>query len=114
MSLEFYNHKKPIARKEHICEMCGQKIMVGERYSRDVGKYDGDFFTRDLHLDCSETLLRFIKEEDVDEFRYDEIAEWWESTRCSKCKHEDGKCAEDVCNKMTRRFWCDKFEEESI
>lgn len=116
--------------------MCGQKIMPGERYSREVGKYDGEFFERDLHTECNDVLNDFLYENEENEFSYDEINYWWRETRCDNCKHHypscdstckaagkgdsekcdsyrGGKCiAEEPCDKMTRNYWCDQFEEE--
>lgn len=40
--LEFFNQTYPKAKKEHTCDLCNQKIAVGEKYSRFTGKYDGD------------------------------------------------------------------------
>lgn len=138
MSMAFYDHRTPVSRKERVCEMCGQKIMPGERYSREVGKYYGDFFERDLHTECFDVLSSFIEEVD-NEFCWDQISDWWQETRCEKCKHyykpcvpgscyddsceegfqpqkcdyyRDGKCTDDTCDEKTRVCWCDKFEEE--
>ena len=41
---EFYETKRPRAKKEHKCEDCGEVIKIGETYRRDSGKFDGDFF----------------------------------------------------------------------
>lgn len=136
MSMEFYNRRTPVSRKERTCEMCGQKIMPGERYSSESGKFDGDFFARDLHLDCLQVLHDYLRAEEVNEFTYPDIYYWWRETQCTNCKHryppcdltckaarkggpykcEDyrgGKCtAEEPCDKMTRVCWCDKFEED--
>lgn len=134
MSMEFYDRRTPVSRKERECEMCGQKIMLGERYSYESGKYNGDFFTRELHLDCLSALEKYWEEVDT-EFCWDAVSDWWQETRCSDCKHyyppcdptckaarkggfykcedyKNGKCtAEEPCDEMTRVCWCDKFEE---
>lgn len=57
--MEFYTSKMVIAKKLHICEMCGDKISIGERYSYESGKYDGHFFERKLHLECSNIIEKF-------------------------------------------------------
>lgn len=31
MSMEFYDRRTPVSRKERACKMCDQKIMPGER-----------------------------------------------------------------------------------
>lgn len=64
MSLEFYNHKTPVSQKERVCEMCSGKIMSGEKYSYESGKFYGDFFTRKLHLDCFDVLTTYCEEVD--------------------------------------------------
>ncbi len=134
MSMEFYNHSTPISRKERECEMCGQKIMPGEQYSKEVGKYYGDFFSRILHLDCSEVLGDFLSEAEENEFCYSEIYRWWVETRCTECKHyysqcdptckfhkgdpescgdrRNGRCTSaEPCDEMNRSYWCDKYEK---
>ena len=46
--LEFYHIKHPKARKEHVCDLCNSKILLGQTYERYSGKYNGDMF--DLKL----------------------------------------------------------------
>lgn len=134
MSMEFYDRRTPISRKERACEMCGQKIMPGERYIYESGKFDGEFFTRSLHTECFNVLSDFCEEVN-NEFSWGEIAWWWRDTRCDKCKHyyppcdlmckfhkdvpescgdyRNGRCTSDEpCFEMNRVCWCDKFEEE--
>lgn len=42
--------KNPIAKKEHICNWCGSKITIGEKYNRETILFDGRIY----HLDCLE------------------------------------------------------------
>jgi hypothetical protein len=42
------------ARKDHKCQECGRLIQVGERYSRERGKFDGRMFT---HKTCAHCLV---------------------------------------------------------
>ena len=44
--MEFYTETHPKARKEHTCHICRGKIRKGERYSRESGKYEGEFSDR--------------------------------------------------------------------
>ena len=48
--LEFYHIKHPKARKEHVCDLCGSKIPLGQVYERYSGKYDGDMFDLKVFL----------------------------------------------------------------
>ena len=34
------------AQKEHRCDECGEKIVIGENYKRIVGVWDGSFFNQ--------------------------------------------------------------------
>ena len=61
-AMEFYIYKEHKARKEHECEMCGQIIKVGEEYSEEIGKYEGEFFSRKLHIICYDTLCEILSE----------------------------------------------------
>lgn len=42
----------PIARKEHTCIWCREKILKGEKYNRWTGIFDGDFQSNAMHLEC--------------------------------------------------------------
>ena len=83
---EFYNEKQHTARKEHICEMCGGVIKVGEKYWNEVGKYNGEFFSRALHDICHKMEREFCCEVDT-EFSWDDITEYIQETYCTKCCH---------------------------
>ncbi|WP_300440632.1 hypothetical protein [Christiangramia sp.] len=39
------------ARKEHICDWCNSKILIGELYNHAVLKYD-DIYTWKNHIEC--------------------------------------------------------------
>lgn len=41
---EFYRTEEPIARKKHRCEECRAVISPGERYFKESGLFEGDFF----------------------------------------------------------------------
>ena len=83
---EFYDEHQHTARKEHICEMCGGVINVGEKYWNEVGKYEGEFFSRALHNICHQMEREFCSEVDC-EFSWDEITEYIQETYCTKCPH---------------------------
>lgn len=44
----------PIARKEHICELCGCKINKGQKYYRQTNIYDGRIYDWIEHEECRE------------------------------------------------------------
>ncbi len=81
---EFFSSALPIARKEHTCEYCKKTIQVGEQYSVESGKYDGDFFTRKLCICCKNILDEYCSEVEP-EFTWDDIDEWLADKHCSKC-----------------------------
>jgi hypothetical protein len=48
----FHNHKKVKARKEHLCDCCKSKIVIGEEYEYNSGLNYGDFYTYKLCSFC--------------------------------------------------------------
>lgn len=42
----------PIARKEHLCELCGCKINKGQKYYRQTNIYDGCIYEWIEHEEC--------------------------------------------------------------
>ena len=51
--MELLKETKPIARKEHICNLCYGKIEKGEKYV-SLSILDGDIYTFKMHLECEE------------------------------------------------------------
>lgn len=43
---------KPIANKEHKCELCSKTIYKGLSYDREVGVFDNEFQSIKLHIGC--------------------------------------------------------------
>lgn len=48
--------KDVIARKEHICDWCNQKINKGEKYNYQTFIFDGEFCEWHSHLACSNVV----------------------------------------------------------
>lgn len=42
----------PVAKKEHVCQFCGCKILPGEKYVRETIKYDGSIYDWICHSEC--------------------------------------------------------------
>lgn len=95
MGMEFYNEKWATATKQHNCECCGKEIKIGERYHKESGKYDGEFFSRALCSNCAEIEADYCANID-NEFLWDEIIDYARDTFCVNCQHkekdEDGDC----------------------
>lgn len=85
--MEFWSEQDiKAARKPHVCEMCGRPINIGESYCRESGKWEGDFFSRCMHLVCHEMEMEYCCEVD-NEFTWSDILEYVAEVYCSKCKH---------------------------
>ena len=52
--MENLRTKTLVARKEHICNWCGGKIVKGEKYNRQTCIFDGYIYDWVSHLDCLE------------------------------------------------------------
>jgi hypothetical protein len=56
--VSFGEHSNPVARKEHCCEWCYGPIPIGEKYSKWVGIWEGEFQCNKLHMECNEVCQR--------------------------------------------------------
>jgi len=52
MSLDFCRTITATAKNQYQCEICFEKISIGESYQRTAGVYDGDFFSAKTHRYC--------------------------------------------------------------
>lgn len=93
--LEFYNKSQPKARKDHVCEFCGQAIRKGEKYSYETGKYEGEIFARKLCLVCKNILDEFGRDSGESEFEWYWITDWLSDFFCYDCEH--GTKGKDDC-----------------
>jgi hypothetical protein len=59
----FYRDTIRTARKEHKCDLCGHLIPKGQKYHRQSGKDDGDFFDICLHTHCYNILSTYCSQE---------------------------------------------------
>ncbi|WP_295356789.1 hypothetical protein [uncultured Succiniclasticum sp.] len=83
--MEFYNGTYHTAHKEYKCECCGKVIQKGERYSRESGKWNGDFFVRILCVPCRGMLDHYCAEVEQ-EFIWDDVQEFIRDEHCMKCE----------------------------
>lgn len=137
--LEFYSEKERTARIQHKCSLCCGEIHSGEQYMYCSGKYDGDFFYRKYHMECSKVIYEYCEYTGENEYSTDDVMEWWQDSKCKTCKkryitdcdsdcdwYEQracgnnceertrlGKCrADETCWIMDRLCWCTMFELE--
>lgn len=50
---DFSNHSMLVARKEHRCEYCGEKILKGEKHIKFSGVFEGEFQNWRMHDECN-------------------------------------------------------------
>lgn len=58
------------AKKVHNCSWCGEAILKGEKYERTFIVYEGDAWTRKLHVECAKANVAYLKT-DYDELFYE-------------------------------------------
>lgn len=63
MSFQLLSQTESIARKEHDCIWCREKIQVGEKYSKQTGVFEGDFQANKFHPECLEVSFIYCKHE---------------------------------------------------
>lgn len=83
--MDFYDTKIHKAKKVHKCEFCEKTIEVGERYSYESGKFDGDFFVRKLCLDCRSILNDYLNSQQDNEFDWYGIEYCLYDEKCKDC-----------------------------
>lgn len=82
--METINYPETVkARKDHMCDWCGQVINKGEKYQYAVYKYD-DIYSWKNHLRCMELALTLkmegyegITEDIFQEYITEEFKEIW-------------------------------------
>lgn len=67
--IQTLSNSTPIARKEHICNLCGCIIPKDEKYRRQTNVYDGSVYDFVCHCDCDEVASQLNMYSDCD---YDE------------------------------------------
>lgn len=77
MPTQLGNKKNPIARKDHVCSYCSQKIAKGEKYEKASYTDDGTAYTWKNHIHCNQLAHHFdmfgrydegLTEEDFQEY----------------------------------------------
>jgi hypothetical protein len=58
MSYEEISYVHPKARKEHWCDWCGEKILKGEKHLSRAYKFQGEFMTGRMHLECENSMKK--------------------------------------------------------
>lgn len=98
--LEFYNYNTRTAKKEYQCDLCGEKINVGEKYVRYSGKYDGYMFDDKYHTQCKGIIDKYCRNQG--EYEYDEwcVHDWLKEGFCDDLCNEDER---DECSCMPYR-----------
>lgn len=98
MSMEFYTEMEVKARKPHRCHICGDEIPIGAMYSRESGKYDGEFFDRCTCNDCYTHRNEYCSEVD-NEYDVWAISDYLQEEYCLKI------CSEEEREECDREVW---------
>ena len=104
--LELYNSYIRTARKPHKCEYCEKEIIAGEKYSSESGKFEGDFFTRELCIPCRKMLDAYIDCSVDDSFDWLDVSDFLSDTccyeLCEQDKRHDCDKSPQCCEKIRR------------
>ncbi len=68
MSYTLLKETYPIARKQHRCVWCGERIEIGEKYTHEKSVYDGNMQDHKWHMECDKAAGEYFKsgEEEFD------------------------------------------------
>lgn len=102
--MEFYTEKHPIARKVHKCHICGSPISVGEQYSRESGKFEGDFFDRSTCQVCWGIRQADVAENSSELYDTYSLIDFVESGFCSGCDNRVSCESIFICQRVVGHF----------
>lgn len=108
MSMEFYSENQRKARKDYTCSLCCGKIKAGEKYFREAGKWDGEFFSRAMHIQCHMMVDEYCEEVEP-EYTNAYVRDRFLDEYCSQCESADETIAENGCE--NRIYTCPKIFE---
>lgn len=75
--MEVLDRKIRVAKKEHTCDLCGFKIISGEKYDWQKNVYDGMLYEFKMHLSCLQLASKLNMFEDCDDgLTSDDFAEF--------------------------------------
>lgn len=103
--MSFHNIETRKARKERCCGLCCHPISIGEKYSHQSGKSDGEFYNDFIHLDCLNIIEAFCEDNKANEWLQRDVSEWLKDTYCDVCE-KHSKCSIGVfnCDKIMNKF----------
>jgi hypothetical protein len=67
MSYELLSETYPVARKDHRCIWCGQKIAKGEKYTAERSVFDREIQNHHWHPEC----LKDARDANDDTFEFE-------------------------------------------
>ena len=109
--MSFYAEVEHTARKEHVCNQCGQKINQGEKYLKIYIKDSDGFFEIKHHLICDKLVNVYCEKSGADECTVNKIDDWIRDMNCKKC-HNFKKCQNNIyhCSKVHKHLISERIE----
>nr|DAQ93470.1 MAG TPA: hypothetical protein [Caudoviricetes sp.] len=94
--MELIADNNVVARKEHVCNFCSEKIKKGEKYNTQTIKDDSEIYTWKAHLTCLMVVRDAGYDDSLtqDDFRRVVMEDYALQGKCLGCPHKDDKCAE--------------------
>ena len=86
MAMAFYREAKHKANILHFCTLCGERIESGTTYFKQVGKFNGEFFQRDLHPQCKFIIDAYMHDNNDEDLDFTAVLDYAKKEICSQCK----------------------------
>lgn len=102
--MEFYTEKHPVARVEHKCHICSNIIKVGEKYSRESAKFEGQFFDRCTCSMCYGIRQEEHSENDSEFYDFYSLLDYVDCSFCKRCEDDTSCKGIFSCNKIEDYF----------
>lgn len=83
------SRKQRRARKEHACDLCGERIVAGEGYIYFATEESGRVRSYKQHITCDALAERYCMAMDKNEYDEADVEDWVWDEVCKECGRQE-------------------------